>query len=290
MINSRTTRRHALTGLLFSSPAILGMLAFFLVPFGVSLYLSMSGGVGSGELVGLRNYVDMLGNATFQLAAINTGKFIVVAVLLIMALSLGVALLLHRRLRGYNFFRTVFVFPLVLPVSSVILFFNILFAEKGAVNGWFNALGLPVVNWLNSPWAFAVLVLLYVWKNIGYNIILFFAALNSIPKEYYEVAELDNISLLKRLWYITLPLISPYMFFILIISIINSFKSFREAFILCGAHPHSSIYMLQHFMNNNFANLNYVRLSTAATMVFLLIFLLVFLIFRLRQKAESVEI
>lgn len=110
-------RRDSWAGMAFASPAIIGMLVFFLVPFAVGAYLSMTGGVGSGEFVGLQNYIDMLGNPTFQLGARNTLKFMAIAVPLIMIASFAVALMLHRRLRGYDFFRTAFVFPLVLPAG-----------------------------------------------------------------------------------------------------------------------------------------------------------------------------
>ena len=121
----------------------------------------------------------------------NTFKFIIVAVPLIMIFSLTIAMLLYQKLAGFEFFRSIFVFPLVLPVSSVILFFQLVFAENGFANDFLSLLGLPVKNWLDSSYSFVVLVILYIWKNCGYNIILFLAALNSIPKVYYEAAEMD---------------------------------------------------------------------------------------------------
>lgn len=284
------TRRSSLSGFLFSLPAILGMIAFFLIPFGVSVAYSFSSGVGKISFVGLRNYIDILNNSSFQLAAGNTFKFMGISVPLIMALSLLLAVLLHRKLRGFEVYRAVFLFPMVLPVASVVLFFQILFSETGAFNDLLQAMNLPVVDWLSSPWAFPILVLLYLWKNCGYNIVLFMAALNSIPKTYYEAAEIDGAGMRTKFFRITLPLINPYLFFILVLSILNTFKSFREAFILCGSYPHESIYMVQHFMNNNFQNLNYVRLSTAAILIFLVVFALVFLAFWLRRKAGDVEI
>ena len=286
MYRTKLSRRRAGTGLLFAAPSLVGLLVFFLVPFGICFVLSFSGGVG-GSFIGLHNYENQLQNGTFQLALRNTGKFILVAVPLIMLIGLGISLLLHLGLRGSAFFRTVFLFPYVLPVASVILFFRIVFEKNGLANGLLAWLHLPVTDWLNTPQAFSVLVLLYIWKNCGYNIVLFLAALNSIPRVYYEAAEIDGASRADKLRRITLPLILPYLLFIFIISVINSFKVFREAYILCGAYPPGSIYMLQHFMNNNFQNANFRNLSAGAILVFLFVALLGLALSHLRGRGNS---
>ena len=269
---SKLLKRDALTGFLFSLPSIIGMLVFFLIPFVICIILSLTDSISSMKFVGIDNYVDIISSRTFRLAVWNTFKFIIVAVPLIMIFSLTIAMLLYQKLAGFEFFRSIFVFPLVLPVSSVILFFQLVFAENGFANDFLSLLGLPVKNWLDSSYSFVVLVILYIWKNCGYNIILFLAALNSIPKVYYEAAEMDTESRISKLRYITLPMIRPYLFFILVISIINTFKSFKEAYILCGNYPNENIYMIQHFMNNNFQNLNYTRLSVGAILIFALKF------------------
>ena len=273
---SKLLKRDALTGFLFSLPSIIGMLVFFLIPFVICIILSLTDSISSMKFVGIDNYVDIISSRTFRLAVWNTFKFIIVAVPLIMIFSLTIAMLLYQKLAGFEFFRSIFVFPLVLPVSSVILFFQLVFAENGFANDFLSLLGLPVKNWLDSSYSFVVLVILYIWKNCGYNIILFLAALNSIPKVYYEAAEMDTESRISKLRYITLPMIRPYLFFILVISIINTFKSFKEAYILCGNYPNENIYMIQHFMNNNFQNLNYTRLSVGAILIFAIIFIFIF--------------
>ncbi len=283
-------RSHdSLTGFLFCLPSILGLLVFFIIPFGITVRLSFMESRGSDVFVGLKNYSDVLNSATFRLAAKNTLKFNAIAVPLILILSFAVAMLLYKKLRGYNFFRTVFVFPLVLPVASVVLFFQIIFNESGVVNRILELFNLDPVNWMNSGAAFVVLLVLYLWKNAGYNIILFLAALNSIPREYYEAAEIDGAGSWVKTTRITLPLIVPYTFFIVVISIVNSFKAFREAFILFGSHPDQSIYMLQHFMNNNFDNLNYIRLSVGAILLFLVIFVLMFILLKIRNKGDDAQ-
>ena len=283
---SKLLKRDALTGFLFSLPSIIGMLVFFLIPFVICIILSLTDSISSMKFVGIDNYVDIISSRTFRLAVWNTFKFIIVAVPLIMIFSLTIAMLLYQKLAGFEFFRSIFVFPLVLPVSSDILFFQLVFAENGFANDFLSLLGLPVKNWLDSSYSFVVLVILYIWKNCGYNIILFLAALNSIPKVYYEAAEMDTESRISKLRYITLPMIRPYLFFILVISIINTFKSFKEAYILCGNYPNENIYMIQHFMNNNFQNLNYTRLSVGAILIFAIIFIFIFILLKFRKNGD----
>lgn len=282
--------RESLAGFLLCFPAIAGLAVFFVIPFCVCVYLSMTEGTGSTAFAGISNYRDILTSAAFRLAAWNTFRFNISAVPLIMVFSFCIALLLHRKLKGSEFFRTVFIFPLVLPAASIVLFFRIVFSDVGVVNGLLEKMGMQAVNWFGSGSSFFVLVVLYIWKNCGYNIILFLAALNSIPKEYHEAASLDGATGFKHLTRITLPLILPYSFFVLIISIINSFKSFREAYILFGSYPDSGVYMLQHFMNNNFTNLNYVRLACGAIIIFAVIFVFVLILLWLKDRAGDVEL
>ena len=278
--------KDAITGFLFTLQALVGLGMFFVVPFGITLKMSLSESMGSSKFVGLKNYRDVLKSAAFKLAAKNTFKFFGVALPCILILSLLIALLLFRNLKKYDIFRTFVVFPLVLPVSSVVLFFQIVFSDLGVVNGVLENLGLHAADWTGEQ-AFWVLLILYLWKNTGYNVVLFLAALNSVPPDLYEAASLDGAGWWKQLTRITLPMIAPHTRFILVISIVNLFKSFREAYILFGDHPDQSIYMIQHFMNNNFINLNYIRLSVGAALVFLVIFVLVGLLLTLRDKDEG---
>ena len=278
--------KDAVPGFLFTLPALVGLAAFFVIPFGITMKMSLTESMGSSKFVGLKNYQDVLKSAAFKLAAKNTFKFFGVALPCILILSLLIALLLFRNLKKYDIFRTFFVFPLVLPVSSVVLFFQIVFSDLGVVNGVLENLGLHAADWTGEQ-AFWVLLILYLWKNTGYNVVLFLAALNSVPPDLYEAASLDGAGWWKKLTRITLPMIAPHTRFILVISIVNLFKSFREAYILFGDHPDQSIYMIQHLMNNNFINLNYIRLSVGAAIVFLVIFALVGLLLGLRYKDEG---
>lgn len=267
-------QRESFTGVLFCLPSIIGMMTFFIIPFCIVIRISFSESMGNPSFVGLKNYITIIKSSAFRLAALNTLKFNLIAVPLIIFISFVIAMLLFRKLRGSEIFRTFFVFPLVLPAVSVTLFFSTVFPAE----------------MMESSQSFVILLILYIWKNCGYNIILFLAALNSVPKMYYEAAELDGAGKFTQITRITFPLIVPHTFFITIISIVNSFKSFREAFILFGSHPDRSIYMIQHFMNNNFETLNYIRLSVGAILIFLVIFALVLVMLILRKRRGDYEL
>ena len=139
--------KNAVTGFLFTLPALVGLGAFFVVPFGITMKMSLTESMGSSKFVGLKNYRDVLKSAAFKLAAKNTFKFFSVALPCILILSLLIALLLFRNLKKYDIFRTFFVFPLVLPVSSVVLFFQIVFSDLGVVNGVLEHLGMHAADW-----------------------------------------------------------------------------------------------------------------------------------------------
>lgn len=283
-------RKEALTGILFASPFLAGFLVFFVVPFLVSIFYTFTFGTGGTNFVGFANYADVLRSGAFQLAAWNTFRFILVGVPLIMGLSLIFSLVLFQKFAGASFFRSIFLYPLVVPIASTVMVFQVFLSESGILNTLLDRAGLPMQDWLQSDKAFYVLIFLYVWKNCGYNIVLMLAGLNSIPLDYYEVANLEGATTWQSFRYITAPILVPNFFFVFIISIINSFKSFREAYLLCNDMPAPSIYMLQHFMNNNFQNFNYQRLSVAALLVFIVIFVFVFLMFRMKKKAGTTEI
>lgn len=266
------------------APVLVGVFVFFAVPFCITVWYSFTFGVGGAEFVALANYAKVFRSSAFLLAARNTLRFLGIAVPLIMLLGFVLALLLQRKFAGTRLFRSVLLFPLVVPVASIVMVLQVFFATRGILNTTLAYLGLPVTQWLDSPAAFWVLVGLYVWKNCGYNVILMLAGLNMIPTELYQTADIEGADGWQKFRFITMPLIWPSLFFVFVMSVINSFKTYREAFLLGGKHPHESIYMLQHFLNNNFENLNYQRLSVAAILLFLLIFALVAGLYAVQHK------
>ncbi|MDR1588963.1 MAG: ABC transporter permease subunit [Oscillospiraceae bacterium] len=202
-------------------------------------------------------------------------------------LAFLLALMLRRRFAGSRLFRSVILFPMFLPVAAVVTIVTVFFSDLGLVNCALVSLGLPMRLWLSSDAAFPLVLGLYILKNIGYNIILFLTGMNMIPHELYETADIEGAGPVNKVLHITIPLTVPTAFFVFIISVMNCFKSFREVFILGGDHPHESIYMLPHFINNNMRNLNYQRLSVASVITVAAIAIIVWLLYMGQSRMED---
>ena len=262
-------RREAAVGLLLASPAVVGLLAFLVLPFGYTFLRSFTTGLGWGRFVGLENYAQLFENRLFLLALKNTFLFLACGLALILPLSLFLALLLQKAGKWGKPLALALLFPMVLPVSAIVIVVNLVFAE----NGLLSQMTGPT-PWMDSPFAFVILLGLYLWKNVGIGVVILLAGLTTIPGELYESASMDGAGKWVRLTKVTLPMLRPELLVVTILSSLNAFKNFREAFVLGGDHPHESIYMLQHFMNNNFENMNFPRLSVAAVVFFALLFCL----------------
>lgn len=252
---------------LYIAPSFLGVLLFFLVPFLVVIYYSVVDNPITGNFVLFDNYTRIMKNLSFQIAIKNTLVFSAIAVPLAVILSLLLAIVLESKIPFRSQFRTFFLSPLMVPVASVVLIWQVLFHYNGAVNEVLMALGGPKIDWLKSEYAQIVVILLFLWKNLGYNMILFMAALASIPKDVLEVARLESATPLQTFFYIKTRYLSSTFLFVTIMSLISSFKVFREVYLLTGDYPYDSIYLLQHMMNNAFASLDYQKLSAAAILM-----------------------
>lgn len=273
-------RKDFLQSLCFLAPSLLGVAVFFIVPFGVVVYYSVIDGVGSREFVFLDNFIKLFQNSAFLLAAGNTLKFSAWAVPLAVVGSLALALMLEARIPLKSQFRTFFLSPMMVPVASVVLIWQVLFNFNGSVNEFLLVFGADKIDWLQSEHSLAVVVLLFLWKNLGYFMILFMAALANIPKELLEVADVEGASEWYKFYAIKLRYLSPTVLFVTILSLINSFKVFREVYLLTGDYPYETLYMLQHFMNNTFKSLDYQKLSAAAVVMALVMVVLIALLFK----------
>lgn len=264
--------RNAREGYVLTLPLMLGCLMFYAVPFLLVLRNSFQRGTGSSrEFVGLGTYRSMLGSSIFRLAFGNTLKFLLAALPLIIVLSYAIALLLKSQVKKHAALKSVLLLPYIMPVAGTVLLVQLLFAQLGLVNKALYTLGLPLRDWLNSEHAFGVVVLLYLWKNTGYSVILLLSGLITIPEDHYAAASLDGATRWQQLWYITFPQMWYSLFFAAVFSLINAFKCFREIFLIGGVHPHKSIYMLQHFINNAFDKLNYPKLAVASVLLLLVL-------------------
>ena len=276
-------RKDFLQSIAYLTPSVLGVLLFFVVPFGIVVYYAFISGPADPTFVGLKNFRELLGNYAFQKAAKNTVTFSLMAVPLAVVLSLGLALILEERIPGKSMFRTFFLSPMMVPVASVVLVWQVIFHAKGTLNQFLALFGVQGVDWLKSPFCQLVIVVLFLWKNLGYNMILFMAALANIPKELLEVADVEGASAVHKFFQIKLRYLSPTVLFVTILSMINCFKIFREVYLLAGAYPYEGLYTLQHYMNNTFTGLNYQKLSAAAVILALVMIVLIALLFKVED-------
>ncbi len=273
-------RRDFARSLCFLAPSFLGVAVFFIVPFCVVVYYSLIDGVGSRNFVLLDNFIKLFNNSAFILAAKNTLHFSAIAVPLAVVLSIILALMLEARIPGKSQFRTFFLSPMMVPVASVVLIWQVLFNYNGTVNEFLLLFGADKIDWLQSEYSQVVVIILFLWKNLGYFMILFMAALANIPKELLEVADVEGASELYKFFSIKLRYLSPTVLFVTILSLINSFKVFREVYLLTGDYPYETLYMLQHFMNNTFNSLDYQKLSAAAVVMALVMVVIIALLFK----------
>jgi len=260
-------------------PSLMGVLIFFLLPFCVVCYYSLIDSPLRHNFVFLKNFADILQNSSFLLAAKNTATFSILAVPLAVVLALGLALLLEARIPGKSQFRTFFLSTMMVPVASVVLIWQVLFHYNGAANEFLSLFGMQALDWLKSDHAQIVVILLFLWKNLGYNMILFMASLSNIPHDLLEVADIEGASPWYKFTRIKLRYLSPTILFVAILSLINSFKVFREIYLLTGSYPYESLYTLQHFMNNTFHALNYQKLSAAAVLMAIVMVVIIAILF-----------
>jgi len=279
-IKENTKLKDFLHSLCFLSPSLIGVGVFFILPFCVVVYYSLIDGVGSKNFVGLQNFIKLFDNSAFLMAAKNTLTFSALAVPLAVVLSLVLALMLECRIPLKSQFRTFFLSPMMVPVASVVLIWQVLFNFNGTVNEFLLVFGADKIDWLQSEYSMIVVILLFLWKNLGYFMILFMAGLANIPKELLEIASVEGASEYYKFFAIKLRYLSPTVLFVTILSLINSFKVFREVYLLTGDYPYETLYMLQHFMNNTFRSLDYQKLSAAAVVMAVVMVILIALLFK----------
>ncbi len=236
---------------LFLAPSFLGVVIFVLLPFGDVVKRSFMTAV-TKEGAGMRNYQTIFTNSAFLLAVKNTFRFTLVCI------------------------------PLLVAIVAVV--WKMLFYEKGFFNKYLEQICLlfhmgemvETVDYISSGAAFYVLAGTYLWKNLGYTIVLWLAGIMGINKDMLEAAGVDGANKMQRFWYVLLPNLKGSLYIIVVISFLNSFKIYREAYLVAGAYPHDSIYMLQHLFNNWFVNLDLDKMAAAAVVcaLFFLIFIL----------------
>jgi len=282
-VRMREQKKKKLKSAAFLSPSLLGLLVFFVLPFVVVIYYSMVDNPINHQFVFLTNFMNVIQNQAFLQASKNTAMFSIIVVPLAVVLSLALAILIDSRIP----FKSQLM---MVPVASIVLIWQVLFHYNGAINGILQNFGVNPIDWLKSDYSQIVIIILFLWKNLGYDMILFMAALGNIPKDLLEVTTLDSSSTLVQFFYIKLRFLSPTILFVTILSLINSFKIFREVYLLTGDYPYDTLYMLQNFMNNTFQSMDYQKLSAAAILMAIVMVIIIGVLFYTENKyGEDVE-
>ena len=257
------------TDLLLLLPSLAGFLAFFIVPFVYSFYYAFTENAFTKKFVWFDNFGRLFENEYFRLAMKNTGKFTVLAVPLTMALSLILALLLVRFARRLPFVKSALFLPVILPSATIVMLWNAYISDF-----------VPPFN---------SLLLIFLWKYGGLNVMLMLTALSGMDKSMLEAARIDGANAFQQTVRVTIPNIAPTLFFTFILSVVNSLKIFRESYLLYGNYPDEGVYILQNFLNNHFAKLNYQYISTAAIFFAVIVYTVVAVVFVAEKKwSESI--
>lgn len=252
------------TDILFLLPSLAGFLTFFIVPFFYSFTYAFTENAFTKKFVWFDNFTALFGNDFFRLAMKNTGKFTLCAVPLTMVLSILIALLIVRYAAKLPFVKSAFFLPVILPSATIVMLWQAYVSDA-----------VP---------PFSSLLLIYLWKYGGLNVMLILTALTGMSKDMLDAAKIDGAGLLRTTWHVTLPNIAPTLFFTFILSVVNSLKIFRESFLLYTNYPDESVYMLQNYLNNHFQKLNYQNISTAAIFFAVIVYTVVAVVFVAEKK------
>ena len=267
-------KKEARAAAWFLAPSLLGIAVLVLIPFLETVRRSFFNDPGT-RFLGLGNYRAVLDNAAFRLAAVNTGKFLLLSIPALMVKP------------AQKWFRTGFLLPLAIPVTSVSILWQVVFADNGLANGLLSGIGAEPVSFMGSTAAFSVLLFTFLWKNSGYHMVLWLSGMDGIPRELYEAARLDGAGQWQQLLHITLPNLLPTVGMLTVIALINTFKVFREAWLVAGNYPHDSMYLLQHLFQNWFRSLDLGRLCAGAVMMALVLLCLIGILQRLIRGREG---
>ncbi|MCM1111922.1 MAG: sugar ABC transporter permease [Muribaculum sp.] len=244
----------------FLLPSLLGVGVFVLLPFGDVVRRSFTTAM-TGEFCGLDNYQKVLGNQAFLLAVKNTLRFVGVCLPLLLAGSLLIALAMNR-IPFLEHAKVCYLLPQAMPAATVVLVWRLIFEKQGLLNGLLGSR----IDFMEGTASFGVLVGTYLWKNLGYTVVLWFAALKTVPTEILEAARVDGAGRIRCFIHVTLPSLKGAAYTISLLSLLNTFKVFREAYLINGAYPPQEIYLLQHVFNNWYTKLDLDKMAAGAVL------------------------
>ena len=272
--------------LMFLAPSLLGVAVFVLMPFLDVLERSFKT-VVTGQFVGFGNYRTIFTNQAFLLAVKNTFRFTLVCIPLLVVIGLMIAMPVSK-LKSMGTIKSLYLFPLAMPTATIVIVWKMVFYKQGFLNLILTRIGERTGLWrevhtdyLGSSAAFWVLVFSYIWKNTGYTVVLWLAGILGIPNELLEAARVDGANERQCFFRIILPNLKGSLYTIVILSFLNSFKIYREAYLVAGAYPQQDMYLLQHLFNNWFVNLDFDKMAAAAVCVGGFLFVIIMLLQRM---------
>ncbi len=273
--------------LLFLAPGLAMLLIFYVIPFVGGIGYSVTDGTFQNAFVGLENYKRLWGNEMFLLGLRNTLELSAVCAPLLWGCALGLAAGLEEMKRKTALFRSCVLMPYLMPSSAMMLVWLLLFDYGGPVNRVVCALGMERVYWLEGAALRLPVILMFLWKNLGFSVVIFSAALAAVPVAVQEYARLDGAGFVTRMTRITLPLIAPSAFLVFVLAWINAFRIFKEVYFIAGAYPDYSVYTLQNYMNNMFARLDYQNVTAAAYSFAAIVLVLFGALFAVQKRASA---
>lgn len=278
---------------LFLLPAGLLLVVFFFIPFFQTILLSFqdySSNIYNATYIGLLNYTNLFKNPVFYKVLGNTFIYLLVAVPILAVVPLFLAILLNQKIRGITLYKILIYLPVIVSIVVAAIAFKWLYAEQGILNYLVNALGLTSVGWLTDPkWALYSVIIVTIWKGIGYYMMIYLAALMSVPKELYEACDIDGASFLKKHLTVTIPHIMPTIALVVTISSISAMKVFAEIYVMTKGGPlNSSKTIVYYIYERAFENLDLGYASAMAVVLLgiVMIFSLINILFFERKKYQ----
>ena len=290
---NKLKRKNTLTALSFIAPNFIGFFLFTLVPVVFSLILAFMewDSFSSPEFVGMKNFSKMLGDDTFWISLKNTFLHTIGVVPLTLVCSLGLAILLNKKVRGMKFFRTAFFFPYVTSLVAIAVVWNMLFhPTMGPINQFLKFFIENPPGWTSSSdWALTAIIIVSVWRGMGYYMILYLAGLQSVPKELYEAASIDGANKWQQFRNVTLPSLRPTTFFVSIMLVINCFKIFDLVQVMTAGGPGRATNVLVYqIYNEAFVKFNFGYASAIAMVLFVIVLGITVIQFKWNQRQERV--
>jgi multiple sugar transport system permease protein len=284
-------RAEATAGLVLASPALVIFTIFMFVPLALTFWYSLHrySGFGSMTFIGSQNYLDIVDDATFWRALLNTGVYTALSVPIGIGLGLGAALLLNQLMPGRTLFRALVYVPVVVSgVASGIIFLRLFDPLLGVLNQIMSSVGLPTVDWQgNGAAAFASVIIVTTWQGIGFGMVVYLAGLQGIPREMYEAAALDGAVGWKSFRYITWPLLGPTTFFLVVFSIITSFQVFDVVYVLTRGGPGTdTTFLVQYAYDQGFNQRRQGYAAAIGVILYIIVLMLTMVQWRLSRRRD----